>query len=312
MAHYLITGVAGFIGSKVASKLLSDGHKVTGIDNLSTGFIEAVPSGVEFIEAGIHEPASIVNLENYNFDAILHIAGQSSGEISYEDPIYDLQSNTQSTLLLLQLAQKIKCTRILYASSCSVYGEQHQPENIKEDALTFPKSFYGVGKLASENYLRIYSEQFGIESACLRLFNVYGSGQNLKNLKQGMASIYLAQALDKKHIHIKGSAERFRDLIFIDDVVDAFCILLNFPLKGAKIYNVSTGIKTTVGELVNTITKALPFNVTTEYAGATAGDVFGNTGCSDRLQKDTGWQPKVKLKSGIEQMVDWALEKNQK
>jgi UDP-glucose 4-epimerase len=238
----------------------------------------------------------------------LHIAGQSGGELSYADPVYDLQSNAQSTLLLLDLARKIKCPKILYASTVSVYGEPTEPENIRENSLTLPKSFYGVGKLASENYLRIYTEQFGIQSASLRLFNVYGPGQNLKNLKQGIVSIYLAQALTNRHIHIKGSPDRFRDLIYIDDVVDAFFTILNHSFNGAKVYNVSTGVKTTVGMLVNLLKEALPFDVTTEYAGSTPGDVFGYTGHSQKLTQETGWYPKIDLKEGTNKMVKWALE----
>jgi len=308
MAHYLVTGVAGFIGSMVAKRLLSDGHTVIGVDNLSTGFLEAVPAGVSFIEAGIHEKETMSQLESEKFDAILHIAGQSGGEMSYEDPVYDLQANTQSTLLLLQLAKKINCTRVLYASTVSVYGEQENPEKISEDAPTFPKSFYGVGKLASEHYLRLYADQFNIESAALRLFNVYGPGQNLKNFKQGIASIYLAQALKNHHIHIKGSPDRFRDMVYIDDVVDAFCVLLKSPLKGSAIYNVSTAIKTTVGQLVSSIENALPFETTREFSGSTPGDVFGNTGCSKKLTADTGWKAKIDLNTGIDNMVKWALE----
>lgn len=308
MGNYLVTGVAGFIGSYIAKRLLQDGHQVTGIDNLSTGFIDVVPIGTTFIEAGVHEVAAISQLADHQFDAILHIAGQSGGELSYADPVYDLQANAQTTLLLLDLARKIGCPKILYASTVSVYGELQQSENIMEDSLTFPKSFYGVGKLASENYLRIYAEQFGLKTAALRLFNVYGPGQNLKNLKQGIVSIYLAQALANRHIHIKGSPDRFRDLIYIEDVVDAFCTLLYQSFEGAKVYNVSTGIKTTVGMLVGLIQEALPFEITTEYVGSTPGDVFGYTGCSQKLTLDTGWQPQVLLKEGISQMVKWGLE----
>ena len=102
MKIYLVTGVAGFIGSAVAKKLLSNGDKVIGIDNLSTGHIEQVPSGVEFFEIGIHEIEVLKILNNFTFDAIFHIAGQSGGELSYADPVYDLQANAQSTLLLLK------------------------------------------------------------------------------------------------------------------------------------------------------------------------------------------------------------------
>lgn len=310
MANYLVTGVAGFIGSMVAKRLLSDGHQVTGIDNLSTGYIEVVPNGVDFIEAGVHEPAVIKKLSK-KFDAIVHIAGQSGGEMSFEDPVYDLQSNAQSTLLLLDYAKNTNCNKFLYASTVSVYGQKADPYLIREDSNTKPLSFYGVGKVASEDYLRIYETQYGIKSAALRLFNIYGPGQNLNNFKQGMVSIYLAQALRDRHIHIKGSPDRFRDLVYIDDVVEAFNTLLAQPINGAKIYNVSTGRSTTVGELISSIQAALPFEVTTEFSGSTPGDVHGNTGSPELLTKETGWQPKIMLEEGVKRMVTWALQEQE-
>lgn len=308
MSQYLVTGVAGFIGSIFAKSLLADGHSVVGIDNLSTGYLEVVPDGVEFYNAGVHDSNFIKNLGDRTFDAIVHIAGQSGGEMSYEDPVYDLQSNAQSTLLLLDLARKINCKRVIYASTVSVYGDLVDPVLIDEEAQTLPKSFYGVGKLASENYLRIYAEQFGLETVSLRLFNTYGPGQNLKNFKQGMVSIYLAQALVNKHIHIKGSADRFRDLVFIDDVVDAFNMFLTMPITGYNYYNIATGKKTEVGTLVDLIVNALPYTVSTEYSGATPGDVFGYTADISKITKETGWSPKVSLIDGVEQMVKWALD----
>ena len=192
----LVTGTAGFVGSSLCSKLLENDHKVVTIDNLSTGYEENIPSGVEFIRGNCHDQTVIERLGNKKFDAVIHVAGQSSGEISFDDPIYDLQTNTQSTLMLLDYAKKTGCSNFIYASSMSVYGNlDKQP--VYENMSLHPTSFYAVGKLASEHYLRLYSK-FGINTTALRLFNVYGPGQNLRNLRQGMVSIYLAQAI-KNH-----------------------------------------------------------------------------------------------------------------
>lgn len=308
MANYLITGIAGFIGSKVAGELQKQGNTILGIDNLSTGDKIMIPEGIECIIAGTHEKDVIGALEKLNFDAIIHIAGQSGGEMSYEDPIYDLQANTQSTLLLLDLARKIKCSKVIYASTVSVYGENGITKNLHESNITKPKSFYGVGKLASENYLRIYAEQFGINTISLRLFNTYGPGQNLKNLKQGMASIYLAQAINNSHIHVKGSKDRYRDLIFIDDVVDAFLACLSNHLNGNEVFNICTGIKTTVEDLVFQITQNLnPNQITVSYSGNTPGDVHGYTGDNSRAKEILHWSPKIRLEEGINKMVNWAI-----
>jgi UDP-glucose 4-epimerase len=305
MKSYLVTGAAGFIGSKVAERLIRLGHKVVTVDNLSTGYSSAIPEGVIFIEGNLHDIEVIKKLTEFTFDTIYHIAGQSSGEISFDDPVYDLQTNTQSTLLLLKYCLSIKCRKFIYASTMSVYGDQ-ETLPVSEMALTYPKSLYGVGKLASEHYLRIYA-QYGIATCALRLFNVYGPGQNLANMRQGMVSIFLAQALRDRAIHVKGAADRFRDFVYIDDVVDAFLSIEDYIQVGEySCFNVCSGIKTTVGELVDSIGKLFEYPVSVTYQGATPGDQFGIVGNNQSLQSGIFWQPEVPLGEGLSRMFEWA------
>lgn len=304
MKKYLVTGAAGFIGAAVAKNLVSLGSSVVTIDNLSTGYKENIPVGVEFIEGNCQDKGIIDKLKPYKFDAIFHIAGQSSGEISFDDPIYDLQTNAQSTLLLLKYALENNCKKFIYASTMSIYGKQPD-KPIYEEASTFPKSFYAVGKLASENYMRIYSE-LGMDAIALRLFNCYGPGQNMKNLRQGMVSIFLAHALENKHILVKGSPDRYRDIIFIDDVVDGFLAALNSNISGYNYYNVGTGVKTTVGELVEKIISNLSFKVSVEYSGSTLGDQFGTYADISKIQRDLDWKAEICLDEGLSRMINWA------
>ena len=189
MGCYLVTGVAGFIGMSLAKRLLSMGNQVVGIDNLSTGYSDNIPKEVLFFKGGCQDASLYNEIPQVAYEAIFHIAGQSSGEISFDDPVYDLRTNTESTLHLLKFALKINCHRFIYASSMSVYGDFLSGPVTERDAIN-PKSFYAVGKFASEQYLKLY-EQYGIKSTSLRFFNVYGPGQNLANLRQGMVSIYL-------------------------------------------------------------------------------------------------------------------------
>lgn len=149
MNKYLITGAAGFIGSAIAKRLIQNGHQVWTIDNLSTGRKDNIPDGVIFIEGNCQDTHIIEQLKGISFDAILHIAGQSSGEISFDDPVYDLRTNTESTLRLIKFGLENGCSRFIYASSMSVYGSVAD-EPIAESHPTCPLSFYGVGKLASE------------------------------------------------------------------------------------------------------------------------------------------------------------------
>lgn len=302
---FLVTGAAGFIGACLAVKLINQGHSVVSVDNLSTGSLSNVPKEVLLIKGNCQEKKTIDKLKGYKFDAIFHIAGQSSGEISFENPVYDLQTNAQSTLLLLKLALEINCTKFIYASTMSIYGDQKKIP-VNENVVLKPKSFYGVGKISSEHYMRIYQD-FGINTTSLRLFNVYGPGQNLKNLKQGMVSIFIAQAIKSKNIHVKGSKDRFRDFIYIDDVVDAFISALNRKDFSFQAINISSGIKSTVEKLISVIKKNIPFSISVEYSGSTPGDQFGITGDGSKAKKLLYWAPKVDLEYGIKRTCKWAL-----
>lgn len=303
--NYLVTGAAGFIGSAIARRLIEEGNTCTTIDNLFTGNIDNIPRGCVFIQGDVSDSKVIDRLYNQKFDAIIHIAGQSSGEISFDDPVYDLHTNAQSTLLLLKYAKETGCKKFIYASSMSVYGD-HTPPLCSENTETVPKSFYAVGKLASENYMRIYSE-FGIACTALRFFNVYGEGQNLDNLRQGMASIFLAMALKNRHIHVKGSKDRFRDFVYIDDVVDAVVKSLN-RIQGYDVFNVCTGVPTKVEDVIYQTVTRLPYDVSVEYSGGTPGDQFGIYGDNSKIKKELGWNPKFSFDEGMSLMIDWAID----
>ena len=305
----LVTGGAGFIGSHLSHRLLASDWDVHIVDNLSTGFLKNVPEEATFCEVDLSEADCIERLPNERFDAVFHLAAQSSGEISFDDPAYDLKTNCLSTVLLCDWCLKNGTPRFLYTSSMSIYGDQEiQP--VKESAIPKPKSFYGVGKLASEAYLQIY-ESMGLSTTSLRLFNVYGPGQNLENMRQGMVSIYLSYILRGQELVVKGSPDRHRDLVFIGDVIDAYLACLDNPQTHGKSYNVGTGYKTTVGQLVDAELAA--FGHTREsypvrFVEGTPGDTFGIQSDSTLMQIDTGWSPKVDLAKGLERMVAWAKD----
>ncbi len=304
MGRYLVTGVAGFIGAAVARALLARGDTVVGLDNLSTGYFENVPEGVEFFRGDCQDARMYAKtLPKGAYDAILHIAGQSSGEISFDDPVYDLRTNAESTLLLLRFAMAQKCPRFIYAGTMSVYGIQPN-EPVTEEARTVPQSFYGVGKLASEHYLRLY-EQYGIRSTVLRLFNVYGEGQNMKNLRQGMVSIFMAMMVDDGHIHVKGNPNRYRDFVYIGDVVSAFLLALERESSQGKIINIGGSGRVTVGELVEKLQSLSPASVTVEYSGCTAGDIHGIYADISLAAKYLGYEPTVSLDEGLARMHAW-------
>lgn len=303
----LVTGGAGFIGSHLAIRLLSAGWAVDIVDNLSTGYRENIPAGATFHELDVSRNDFAAHLPAHRYDAVFHLAAQSSGEISFDDPSYDLRTNCQSTVLLLGWCQEHGTTRFIFTSSMSIYGDQAvQP--VAETAVPVPKSFYGIGKLASEAYTNVYSS-FGVHSTSLRLFNVYGPGQNLANMRQGMVSIFLAYILKKQDIVVKGVPDRYRDIIYIDDVIDAYMACLDNPATYGKAYNVATGKKTTVGQLIDAELHAFgypPGAYPVTFTTGTPGDTFGIQADIALLQTDTSWQPRTDLATGLERMVAWA------
>lgn len=306
MADYLVTGVGGFIGAAVAVRLLAAGHRVVGVDNLTTGYVENVPPGCDFFKADCQDATLYERLPALRYDAIMHIAGQSSGEISFDDPVYDLRTNAESTLHLLKFALKVGCSRMIYASTMSVYGMQ--PDHpVCEDAPCFPHSFYGVGKLASEHYLRLY-EQYGVASTSLRLFNVYGPGQNMANLRQGMVSIFMAMMIADNRIHVKGAPDRYRDFVNINDVVDAFLLCLDNPDSRGGIFNIAGSGKVTVGQLIEKMVALHPHVVDVKFEGSTAGDIPGIHADLAHAAKVLGYAPKVAIDDGLAEMYAWAAK----
>lgn len=306
MANYLVTGAAGFIGSSIAKRLLGEGNTVHTIDNLSTGTKKNIPKGTIFIKGDCSDQEIYKNLKNINFDAIFHIAGQSSGEISFEDPIYDIKTNLESTILLLKFSLSIGCKKFIYASSMSVYGSQ--PDRpINEKDICTPQSFYGIGKLASENYMRIF-HNYGLDCISLRFFNVYGPGQNLENLKQGMISIFISQMLQKKKIIVKGSGNRYRDFIYIDDVVEVLRKSLNLKQENFEIINVGSGNKTNVIDVLNLIKSSWNKNTPITFEGETEGDVFGIYSDNSKMKKLLNYNPETPLINGIKKMIKWSKD----
>ena len=301
MKKILITGVAGFIGSHVARRFLSEGNQVVGVDDLSGGKVENIPSGVEFIKGDLALTETMEQIPD-GCEKILHLAGQSSGEISFDDPIADLQKNTISTLNLIRYGITNKVERIVYASSMSVYGVVPD-EAISESYDPKPLSCYGVGKLASEGYLRVYKSQ--LPFVAMRMFNVYGPGQDMSNLRQGMVSIFLAQALSNGRIEVKGSTNRFRDIIYIDDVVEAWWRATSYPSALNQVLNVGTGRKTTVGELLAKICANVP-GAAFFVQGSTPGDQTGIFADVRHLKEILDLDQFKKLDDGLPIFVSWA------
>jgi UDP-glucose 4-epimerase len=297
----LITGVAGFIGSHVSRRFIQEGYDVVGVDDLSNGYLENIPEAVTFLKGDLALTETIEKLPT-DCNKILHLAGQSSGEISFDDPVLDLEKNTISTINLIHYGIENCVERIVYASSMSVYGDV-EDKPIAETLICEPLSCYGVGKFASEGYLKVHQRQ--LPYVLMRMYNVYGPGQDMRNLRQGMVSIFLAQALQGGNILVKGSVNRFRDMIYIDDMVEAWFRAATYSSALCQTLNVGTGIKSTVGELLNKICSQVKGS---DYyvEGNTLGDQSGIYADTTKLNKVLSMNQFISVDDGLAMFINWA------
>lgn len=302
MKTAVVTGIAGFIGSSVAKRLIADGYKVYGIDNMLTGFTKNVPSEAEFINGSISILDDVQKLPK-NVDAVFHLAAQSSGEISFENPLYDIEANVAGTYNMLSYAKKAKAKKFVFSSSMSVYGDC-KDELVSESYCPIPNSYYGVTKLSGEGYVRLFSKEFSC--SVFRLFSVYGPGQNMDNMKQGMVSIYLSYFLKNEPVVVKGSLDRIRDFVYIDDVVD---ILTASASREAsfELCNLGYGKAVSVGELLEAMKEAFgDNNYPITFEGGTSGDVMGMGANISKLCELYVAKPKVDVYEGLKLFVEWA------
>jgi UDP-glucose 4-epimerase len=297
----LVTGGAGFIGSRVAKSLIADGHDVMVVDDLSTGERSNVPAGASFVELDLSKDDGVARLPDAPWAGILHLAGQSSGKRSFDDPLRDFDANARSTLLLAQWANEHDVPLLVHASSMGVYGMGAR-EPISEEMPAEPISYYGASKLAAEQALALAAKT-GLRTCSLRMFNVYGAGQDLENLDQGMVSIYLAYVLRGETVVVRGSLDRVRDLVHVDDVVEAWKLALARPVTGAL--NVGSGTGTRVDELLKQIFRACGVEddyPVVEHSG-TPGDAHTTVADIDRARRLLGWTPQVALEDGLREFV---------
>lgn len=303
----LITGGSGFIGAHLTEKLIKLGHKVLNVDLLRTqGGIPFINKKSKFIKGNISNKKTILKIKNWRPQIIYHLAAQSASETAYDDPKFDILTNCYGTYLISELAKKIKVKKFIYTSSVAVYGNSKN-KTLEENSNIDPDSIYGVSKYASELFVKQNLKGTSTEIIIFRICNIYGPGENLNNQKKGMISIYSSYIWKKKTILIKGSLNRFRDFMYVDDCANILSKALNIKVKNyLEIINLSFGDKYKVKEIIKLLIKASgKKNYRYRRSTQTPGDSFGFHASGKKLKKIFKFKSLKKLEEGLKHYFNW-------
>jgi UDP-glucose 4-epimerase len=292
----LVTGGAGFIGSHVTDRLIESGMEVVVLDNLSSGKRTSVNPQARLHEADIGAENLHAFFERERFDCVDHHAAQMNVRRSVEDPIFDARVNILGSLNLLQAAVATGVKKFVFASTGgAIYGEQLTfPAD--ETHQTCPMSPYGVAKLAVEKYLAFYEEVHDLPYTALRYANVYGPRQDPHG-EAGVVAIFSQQLLACQPAIINGDGEQTRDFIYVDDVARANVLAVTTDLRG--IYNVGTGIETSVNTLYAALAKHVSSTLAPRYGPPKAGEQRRSVLDCRKLQAITDWAPTVFVDEGL-------------
>tara|TARA_B100000767_G_scaffold111011_1_gene106184 strand:+ start:412 stop:1323 length:912 start_codon:yes stop_codon:yes gene_type:complete len=295
--NYLITGGAGFIGSHLASSLSANKNNKIWIIDLSKQIkkIKKI-KGIVYISGDISK-LEVFKKVKTKIDIAYHLAAQTSNQVGEEQPILNLKSNILGTQNFYSWALENKPSKCFFTSSMAVYGQDCQ--NKKENSVCEPHSNYGISKLTGEMIFKMLGKH-NIKYTIFRLFNVYGPGQDLSNLKQGMLSIYISQALKSNVINITGSLDRIRDFVYIEDVIS---LLISKKIKDNTIYNIGLGKIIKVDKAIKLIKKYFKKNFIIKIKKNSAGDIFKSYANIDKL-KSINFKFKFDLQKGIKKTLN--------
>ena len=314
----LVTGGAGFIGSHMAERLIADGWDVVVIDNEFTGRRENVPAKATYVKGDVSIPAELAPAFAKPLDAVFHIAGRASTIQSFLDPTADMLTNVLGTINVIQECLRHRVPRLLYASSMTTYGHPARIP-VPLDLPLLPVSYYGIGKCAAERYVHATAERndldFDFSATSFRMFNVYGPRQSLNNPYQGVVGIFLGNILAGAPITIHSDGEQSRDFVYISDVVDAWVGAAVNPGARNQVFNLGTGSRRSVNQLVDAALAALGKtrkDWKIDYTPVRPGDQRHMEADISRTRELLGWSPKVEFAEGMRRTVLWAQEDHER
>jgi nucleoside-diphosphate-sugar epimerase len=305
MAHYLVTGGAGFIGSHLAEELVRRGETVRVVDNLSTGKrqnLSHVPS-VEFIEGDLAD-LEVARRAVKGIDYVLHQAAIPSVPRSVEDPITSNRANIDATLNVLVAARDAGVKRLVYAGSSSAYGNTPTLPKV-ETMAPAPLSPYALQKLVAEQYCQMFTRLYGLQTVTTRYFNVFGPRQDPSSPYSGVISIFISALFEGRRPTIYGDGEHTRDFTYVANVVDGVLRACTADNASGEVINVATSGRISLNTLFKTVRDLVRSKVEPIYAEPRAGDVKDSQADISKAKRVLGYQPSVTFEAGLAKTVEW-------
>ncbi len=308
MATYLITGIAGFIGSTLARALLAHGEHVRGIDNLSTG----KPGNlVEIMDRIDFSQADLLELEHVrkacqDVDYVLHHAAIPSVPASVKDPLGSNRANLDATVNLLIAARDAKVRRIVYAASSAAYGDSALLPK-KEDMLPDPVSPYAVAKLAGEHYMTSFYRCYGLETVCLRYFNIFGPRQDPASPYSGVLARFITQMLRGQQPTIFGDGKQSRDFTHVDNVVEANLLACTASASdvAGRVFNIAAGVRIDLNQVFQLVKQLTGYQGKVSYSPERAGDVKHSVADLSQAERHLNYRPIVYFEEGLRRTIEW-------
>jgi nucleoside-diphosphate-sugar epimerase len=305
MAHYLVTGGAGFIGSHLAEELLRRGERVRIADSLVTGKRENlahIPQA-EFVQGDLAD-IDFARRTVQGVDYVLHQAAIPSVPRSVEDPITSNRANIDASLNVLVAARDAGVRRVVYAGSSSAYGNSPTLPKV-ETMRTAPLSPYALQKLVAEQYCQMFTQLYGLETVTIRYFNVFGPRQDPSSPYSGVISLFISALAEGRRPNIYGDGEQTRDFTYVANVVDGVLRACQAPDASGEVINVATGGRISLNELFRTVRELTGAKVEPTYAEPRAGDVRDSQADIGKARRLLGYEPIVDLARGLQKTVEW-------
>lgn len=300
MAHYLITGGCGFIGSHLADRLIDDGHRVTILDDLSTGRLENKPAAARLVVGDVADPDAVSQAME-GVDGVFHLAAVASVQRSRELWAETHRTNLSGTVTVFEAARSARNGHpvpVVYASSAAVYG--NNPDTpLAEGSATVPLSAYGVDKLGCELHARVAWNIHGVPTVGFRFFNVYGPRQDPSSPYSGVISIFSRKVARGEDVDIHGDGQQVRDFVFVGDVVRFLAAAMEREPKGATVYNLCTGRPTSLLMLLDVLQELCNGKIRRNHLPPRLGDIRVSIGNPARLREVFGMSCRIGLLQGL-------------